>query len=68
MAMKYQLPDTVTVVVGQDADDIVLPLKPLRDTLVTFTVVDSLTNQGIDKATIQLTQLLPSSSTKMATW
>ena len=59
MAMKYQLPDTVTVVVGQDADDIVLPLKPLRDTLVTFTVVDSLTNQGIDKATIQLTQLLP---------
>ena len=57
LATQYQLPDTLNFVVGQQADDIVYALQPIPEKEVTFVVVDSLSRQGIGRATIQVAQL-----------
>lgn len=57
LAAQYQLPDTLNFVVGQQADDIVYALQPIPEKEVTFVVVDSLSRQGIGRATIQVAQL-----------
>lgn len=66
LAQIYQQPDTLLVTVSAPYD-ITLPLKPLEMTTATFTVVDSLTNRGIDKAVIQVMQQLPGGETGAST-
>ena len=62
LASIYQQPDTLFVTVGAPYD-IVIPLQLLQTKNVTFTVIDSLTRKGIDKATIQVVQMLPGGKT-----
>lgn len=65
LAACYEQPDTVRYVVGQNGADtsIRLQLSELTTATVSFTVVDSLTRQGIDGATIDVAQVLPDGST-----
>lgn len=62
LAMNYQQPDTLQLTVGEPYD-ITLPLQPLQTVNAKFVVVDSLTNQGIDGAVIQVAQILPGGET-----
>ncbi len=60
LAITYDQPDTMEITIGGagQPDSIVYALKPIVNTKATFTVVDSVTHKGIDKAVIRVTQLL----------
>jgi hypothetical protein len=66
LAKDYQQPDTLAITISAPYD-ITLPLEPLRTATATFTVVDSLTHQGIDKAVIQVMHQLPGGETGAVT-
>ncbi len=57
LAMTYMVPAAADITVGQQADNIVLPLQPIVEKEVSFLVTDSLTQQGIANATITVAQL-----------
>ena len=65
LAARYEQPDTLRYVVGQDGADtaIRLQLRQLATTTASFTVVDSLTRQGISGATVDVAQVLPDGTT-----
>ena len=69
LAMKYELPDTFDIVVAPDgsSDKTVIELQPLSTTTIHVAVVDSLTKNGINKATVQVVQLLKSGKSGVAT-
>ena len=69
LASQYEQPDTTVLIVGQEGqpDNIVLPLEPLKNTTVTFNVVDETTHAGIDNAVVQVSQILPSGITGQTT-
>lgn len=58
LAMRYQQPDTISIVVGQQPDNIVIELPPLPTADVTFRVSDERTRQGIADATVSIVQIL----------
>ena len=60
LAIKYQQPDTLTTIVGQNADNITIELEPIASTQATITVIDSQTQRGIEGATVMVTQVLAS--------
>lgn len=62
LAKSYLEPDTLQVTIGAPYD-IILPLKPIQTVNATFTVVDSLARQGIEKAVVQVAQMLPDGQT-----
>ena len=62
LARTYQQPDTLIVTV-EEPYDMTIPLQLLQKKDVTFTVVDSVTHRGIDKAVIQIVQVLPGGQT-----
>ena len=62
LAKDYQQPDTLLITINAPYD-ITLPLERLKMIPATFTVVDSLTHQGIDKAVIQVMHQLPGGET-----
>ena len=66
LASSYQQPDTLTLTVGAPYD-MVVPLQPLEVKNVTFTVVDSLSGQGIEKAVVQVAHMLPGGKTGRTT-
>lgn len=69
LAMKYELPDTFDIVVAPDgsSDKTVIELQPLSTTTIHVAVVDSLTKNGINKATVQVVQMLKSGESGVAT-
>lgn len=69
LAMKYELPDTIDIVVAPDgsSDKTVIALQPLSTTTIHVAVVDSLTKNGINKATVQVVQMLKSGESGVAT-
>ena len=69
LASQYEQPDTTVIIVGQSGqpDNIVLPLEPLKNTTVTFSVIDEATHAGIENATVQVSQILPSGVTGNST-
>lgn len=66
LAKDYQQPDTLLITISAPYD-ITLPLERLKMIPATFTVVDSLTHQGIDKAVIQVMHQLPGGETGTVT-
>ena len=58
LAMRYQQPDTISIVVGQQPDNIVIELPPLPTADVAFRVSDERTRQGIADATVNIVQIL----------
>lgn len=69
LAMKYELPDTFDIVVAADgsSDKTIVTLQPLSKTTINVAVVDSLTKNGINKATVQVVQMLKSGEMGVAT-
>ena len=63
LAMRYIQPDTITIVVGQQPDDLTYELPPLPTTDVTFRISDERNRQGIANATIDVFQILKGGQT-----